>query len=50
MELNLADAYELFGCSSASRDEELKRRCRELMAQYHPDVIAGKKLAPGFVE
>ena len=46
----LEESYVVLGCSSEADDAEVRRCYKEKMAQYHPDAISGKDLAPGFVE
>jgi len=35
-----ADAYRILGATEADSDQELKRKYRELLLQYHPDRVA----------
>lgn len=44
------DHYEVLGCSSDASNTEVRRCYKEKIAQYHPDVISSKDLAPGFIE
>lgn len=42
--------YEILGCPPDASDAEVRRRYKEKIAQFHPDVISGKNLAPAFIE
>ena len=42
--LHIDQAYKEFGCNGNETDEELKSRYREMMKQYHPDVLISKGL------
>ena len=46
----LQESYALLECSPDATDAEVKKAYRRMIAQYHPDKIAGKDLAPGFTE
>jgi DnaJ like chaperone protein len=46
----LEECFAILGCSPYASDAEVRRCYKEKMAQYHPDAISGKNLAPGFVE
>lgn len=43
-ELSLEEAYQELECNGGETDEELKGRYRELVKQYHPDVLISKGL------
>ena len=47
---HLDQAYKELRCSGNESDEELKRRYRELMKQYHPDVLISKGLPKELME
>ncbi|MBU0499710.1 MAG: co-chaperone DjlA [Gammaproteobacteria bacterium] len=40
----LADAYDVLGVTSETRDEEVKKAYRRLMNQHHPDKLVAKGL------
>lgn len=42
--------YQILGCSPDASNAEVKRCYKAQMAQYHPDAVSGKNLAPGFIE
>lgn len=42
--------YEILGCPPGASDAEVRRCYKEKIAQFHPDVISGKNLAPAFIE
>ena len=46
----LEECFAILGCSPCASDAEVRRCYKEKIAQYHPDAISGKNLAPGFVE
>ena len=48
--LSLSECYAALGCSPEASDFEVKNCYKKQMAQYHPDAISGKDLAPGFIE
>ncbi|MFO7838299.1 MAG: TerB family tellurite resistance protein [Desulfosalsimonadaceae bacterium] len=41
--------YAVLGLSSSDSDEEIKKKYRQLVRDYHPDAIAGKGLPEEFV-
>jgi len=43
-------AYELLKSSKDDSDEEIKRKYKEAVKKYHPDIIRGKGLEEDFVE
>lgn len=47
---SLEDSYAVLGCSSDASNAEVKKCYKTQMAQYHPDAISGKDLAPAFIE
>jgi tellurium resistance protein TerD len=42
--------YRILGCKSDSSDDELKKKYKELVKGFHPDVIQSKGLHPDIVE
>lgn len=46
----LEECYKTLGCSPDATDAEVRRCYKKQMAQYHPDAISGKDLAPAFIE
>jgi len=49
-ENSLEACYAVLGCSPDVSNVEVKCCYKVQIAQYHPDTISGKDLAPGFVE
>lgn len=47
---NLEEAYKEFGCTGNETNEELKTKYREIMKQYHPDILVSKGLPKELME
>ncbi len=45
----LADAYKALGVTKDQSDQEIKRKYRKLMSQYHPDKLIGQGLPEDMV-
>lgn len=45
----LEEAYRTLGAKPTWSDEDIKKRKRQLMSEYHPDRIAGRSLSPEIV-
>ncbi len=42
--------YKILKCSESDSNEEIKRKYRQLIKEYHPDVLAAKGLTDGITE
>ena len=44
------DPYDILGLKSSSSDDEVKKKYRELLREYHPDMLMSKGVPQEFIE
>jgi DnaJ like chaperone protein len=47
---NLDESYQILGCTGEESDQEIRKKYRHAVSEYHPDKIQSKGLPAGFID